>query len=537
MLANLSVARKILLIPLIGSIGFVVYLTLSTLTANQNVSYLSDAKEVQFPFVLLVTEVAHKIDNVETALNSAVTTGDQEQVEKAEGYSEEIVEALQRLQSVSPSAVNKIVQIESLFVRYFESGKTLSNGMINGTIDFDKLGEMGKALNQILAELRNQVLALKSSHIDALRGSIEHASGAGEDLVKIGYAMGAITIALLLLSSIPISKSIQNSLVEVVTSLKRMAEGEGDLTVRLNTKSLDEIGELVQWFNAFVAKLQVTISELLTASEPLMDMADKVNSSACEAKSVTESQQTGIDQTRIAVQEMNASVSNIAENASKTADSVEAASQISESGAQVVGRTVESIGMLANNVSTATDVVNRLEHDVDQVGNVLSVIQNIAEQTNLLALNAAIEAARAGEQGRGFAVVADEVRTLASRTQDSTTEIQTTIEKLQVAAREAVETMAVGKDMAQQSVEQAAEAGSSLENIENTVSNINHMAMTIAKATDEQSQVAVNIAGSIDDISGSTQRTSHSATQLANVSSDLKELASTLFRLTSGFTV
>ncbi len=537
MLKKLSIAKKILLIPLIGIIGFIIYLSLSTLTANKNVSYLNDAKEIQFPFVLLVTDVAHKIDNIETALNQSVTTADTDLVEKAEVLSSEVLDSLEQLKDISPDASEELANIKHVFNEYMSSGKRLTLGIINNTLDFSKLGEMGQSLNATLDLLKSDVLALKQERIEKLRYSIESASDAGENLVSIGYGMGAVTIALLLLISIPISKSVQGSLLEVVESLKQMAEGEGDLTVRLHTKNEDEIGHLVKWFNAFVEKLQLTIKDVLAVSLPLTEMAEKVNVSACEAKSVTELQQSGIEQTRVAVSEMYSSVANIAENASLTADSVQSASQLSKSGTVVVGKTIESIGQLASNVSVASNVVNRLEQDVNQVGSVLSVIQSIAEQTNLLALNAAIEAARAGEQGRDFAVVADEVRTLASRTQSSTTEIQATIEKLQSAAREAVDTMVVGKDMADVSVREAAKAGESLQEIESTVAQINSMAMTIATATEEQSTVAANIASSVDGMSENTETTRRSATELAYVSSELKELASSLNRLTSGFSV
>ena len=537
MLGKLTIVQKILLIPVIGTIGFLIFLTISTLTANQNVTYLTNAKEVQFPFVLEITQISNNIDRVETSLNSAVTTGDEEMVDLAVSITQEIKDGLSGLKRVSPQSAGEVSKIESLYDDYFELGSEMSMGMINDTIDFSQLGSMGQRLSSTLEELKQNVASLRQARITELRESIESASDAGERLVGIGFVIGTIIIALLFISSFPISKNIQRSLLDVVHSLEDMAKGEGDLTVRLKTENHDEIGDLVKWFNAFIEKLQCTIREVVAVSNPLTEMAEKVNGSASEAQSVTDLQQKGIEQTRVAVSDMNASVTNIAENASLTAESVNQASDLSKTGSKVVGQTVDSIGNLAKSVSEASDVVDRLENDVEQVGTVLSVIRGIAEQTNLLALNAAIEAARAGEQGRGFAVVADEVRTLASRTQDSTTEIQSTIEKLQSAAQEAVETMNAGRTMAESSVEEAARAGESLSAIENTVSEINAMATNIATATEEQSSVAANIVNSVNDISSSTERTARSASELANVSSELNELASTLNKLTSGFKV
>ena len=537
MFSRFTIAQKILFIPFIGTIGFVLYLTISTITANQNVAHLKNAKEVQFPSVLLITAISHKIEKVEAFFNSAVTTGDEEMVESALTTSGEISKGLSSLKQLSKQSFSEITKIETLYEQYFKAGEELSMGMINETIDFSKLGAMGQNLSSTLEQLKSSVERMKQARIKELQTEIVSASDSGENLVSIGFGLGAFTIALLFIISVPISKSIQRSLLDVVSSLRSMADGEGDLTVRLRTKNQDEIGELVNWFNAFVQKLQDTISEVVSISKPLTEMAEKVNSSAREAKSETELQQQGIEQTRIAVSEMNASVQSIAENASQTADSVKSASELSSAGSKVVGQTVSSIGSLAQNVSEASSVVDRLEQDVEQVCTVLSVIRGIAEQTNLLALNAAIEAARAGEQGRGFAVVADEVRTLASRTQDSTTEIQTTIEKLQHAAHEAVETMNKGRDKAQGSVDEAARAGESLTAIENTVTEINSMTTNIATATEEQSSVAANIVNSVDDISSSTDRTSQSANKLADVSNELNNLATVLNQLTNGFKV
>lgn len=537
MISKISIGKKILLIPLIGIVSFSIYLLISTITASKNVTYLNDAKEVQFPFVLLVVDVANKVDGIEASLNQAATTADTELVQKAESLSSDVLNSLNNLRKISPDAEEELAEIETTLKEYIASGKFLTQSIITNTIEINKLGSMGKDLNETLSSLKGNILQLKENRIDQLRSSIDSASKAGENLVSIGLLVGLTTIALLLLISIPISRNVQGSLEEVVYSLRQMAEGEGNLTVRLQTKNQDEVGQLVKWFNAFVEKLQFTIRDILAVSSPLAEMAEKVNTSARESKTITESQQTDIEQTRVAVSEMYSSVANIAKNASLTADSVDTASQLSKNGTAVVGDTIESISKLSDSVLVASDVVNRLEQDVDKVSNVLSVIRSIAEQTNLLALNAAIEAARAGEQGRGFAVVADEVRTLASRTQSSTTEIQATIEKLQSAAREAVDAMLVGKEAADVSVGQAAKAGDALQEIEATVSQINSMAITIATATEEQSTVAANIASSVEGMSASTETTRRSATELADVSSELKELAATLNRLTSGFSV
>ena len=199
--------------------------------------------------------------------------------------------------------------------------------------------------------------------------------------------------------------------------------------------------------------------------------------------------------------------------------------------------TVQNIQHLAQNVQEASAVILQLEKDANQVGTVLSVIKGIAEQTNLLALNAAIEAARAGEQGRGFAVVADEVRTLASRTQKSTEEIQRTIEQLQTAARQAVQKMQQSTAQADHSVQSANQAGDALQLITNSIAQIRLMNQQIADATDDQQNMASEIVGHVDAIFKNTEHSSESAGHIAKASSELAALAQNLESITRLFRV
>ena len=246
-------------------------------------------------------------------------------------------------------------------------------------------------------------------------------------------------------------------------------------------------------------------------------------------------QQVETEQVATAMNEMVATAQNMVDNAEMAASATEQADNEAQAGSKVVTQNIAQINGLADAVERAAEVIHRLEGDSESIGTVLDVIRGIAEQTNLLALNAAIEAARAGEQGRGFAVVADEVRSLASRTQESTQEIQAMIEQLQSGAREAVKAMSDGREQAQASVEQAARAGSSLEAITHAVASIREMNRHISDAARQQGEVADEINRNLSTITQVAEQTSEGTESLGEASSKLAGLSQQLQSLVGHF--
>lgn len=349
-------------------------------------------------------------------------------------------------------------------------------------------------------------------------------------LVSQANLMIILTLLIGLIIGILLSIAIPKSIITAINSLSDFSKrfGKGDLTARTHFKPIDEIGIMAQDFDKAAENLQNTIHqvnsnaiELTEHSDSLAEMVDKNTINIQNQKEHTE-------QAATAMNEMASTVDEVAKNASQAASAASDADTQARDGNRVVSQAVTSINSLANEINQATSVINQLENDVGNISSVLDVIRNVSEQTNLLALNAAIEAARAGEHGRGFAVVADEVRTLASRTQTSTDEIQTMIEKLQQGAQKAVGAMTASHKMTGDSVQQASESGTALESITQSVTTINAMNSQIATAAEQQSSVAITINQNIATINSISEESVNVANKTSRASHDLSQLASNL---------
>ena len=536
-LKKMSIATKIFLIPGIAALSFVLYLLITIYTALNNGDVLEEVQQVQFPALQLSASTLVEMQKVRDTLSSAATTGDQDTLDAATSIASEAKAGLDRIANISPEFRSDISRISDGFDDYFEVAFGVSQSMVNGTADFSRLGELSAQMNGSY----DSVIASMTRFKDQQQADFENAfatiDSANTSLISTGVVMTIVVSLLLFATAIPIVRGIKSSIDDVVRSLKDIAQENGDLTVRINTQSEDEIGELVYWFNQFMDKLQGVVKDVVEASLPLSNLAQNLRGLTEETQRTIDVQQRSAQDAKHAVDTMSGSVEGVAHSAAQAASDANEATEAAGEGRQIVQQTVSSIQQLADNVRETADVIGRLESDSNKVGSVLDVIKGIAEQTNLLALNAAIEAARAGEQGRGFAVVADEVRTLASRTQQSTEEIQSTIEQLQSAAHSAVEVMSRGTEQATTSVDTANKAGSSLETITSTIGRINNMNEQIAHNTEDQRMVAVDIVKHVDEIHERTEKTAQSSGQLGTMCNELADLAQHLESIAKQFRV
>jgi len=345
------------------------------------------------------------------------------------------------------------------------------------------------------------------------------------------YSLYALIVSAIIVFAV--NKLVMSPFRGLVDRAKRIFDNP--LMSRIYTDRDDEFGHLQLALRMRRSQLNAVVGRISDSAQQLSGTATITTSAAEEAHAGVSTQQGEVMQVATAMTEMAATVQEIARNTSTTVEHTSTAQKESDEGQQIVQQTIASINSMTEEIQNASDVIQRLSQFSENIGGILAVIKGIAEQTNLLALNAAIEAARAGEQGRGFAVVADEVRTLAGRTQESTREIETMIEHIQQGTTDGVEAMALSREKAETCRDIAAKADEALNNITNAISNINDMAYQIATASEEQSAVAEEINHNVIAISEVAENTSQGALDSVSAATGMSTTISTLNNLVDQF--
>ncbi|MCE0557631.1 methyl-accepting chemotaxis protein [Motilimonas sp. E26] len=392
------------------------------------------------------------------------------------------------------------------------------------------LDSTGSKVTDMLGELRSSV----SSAMGQASQKADQTQAASVSLL-LTVAGSAIVIGLLL--AFIISRAVTGSLNTMNAVFADIAQGEGDLTKRIPVTGKDELSQLAMSFNQFAEKIQHAVMQVSESTEQLLSAADELTIKAKGTQDDIREQQSQAHLAASAMTEMSASASEVSVSASKAAELSGSAMQSASEGRNVVVNSVSSMSGLSKQIIDSSNIVSELQKNSDQIGTVLEVIRSIAEQTNLLALNAAIEAARAGEQGRGFAVVADEVRSLASRTQESTKEIQSIIQTLQQGSEKAFKAMQESCESAEDTVNLVQSAEQSLLSIVDFMSDINSAIEHISDAAGQQATVSDEISQNVNSVSEISGRTHSQAEETAHSAELLSELGQRLATNISQFKI
>ncbi len=402
--------------------------------------------------------------------------------------------------------------------------------------------KLHNAIKQAIADgeqqIKDTLAALESFAGLADEAAMEAKNDAASTITasrSILIGVSAIGVLAAIIIGWGVAASIRRPLSQFRNVLKEMTAG--DMRVRFDDKRKDEFGDLGKSLNELSAALQNTLKELAQEAERLASVAEQNASISEQTTNAVNDQKSQLSSTASAMHEMESTVHEVAGRAQDTLDSVNNTSRLTGQVKADVDRTIDSIRAQAEQIHRAGRVTDELNTYSKNIDSILDAIRDIAEQTNLLALNAAIEAARAGEQGRGFAVVADEVRTLASRTQDSTGEIQQMIEQMQGRIREVVKVMESSQQQTDQCVNIASEAGKALEQMDSAIQLIRDMNIQIASATEQQSATAQEISRSVNSIHSAAEQTAEGALQTASSSQGLLDLARHQRRLLQRFQV
>lgn len=537
MLSSLKISHKLALLVVVAITAFVVSQAFSILTERSNSQRLAEVRDQLYPSLELSTINRGLLQLIENQINSAVTTGDDQQLEATAAQKNDITSNLQKISALNPGLSQQANQLSRDLEAYYSEANRIAMAIIDGTADFGRIGQEASANANRLEKLRGDLDTMRNTMETRLVDAIDNTTAASSEASTVSLLILVVALIALVALSLVIGRSISSSLQQIISSLQNMASGEGDLTSRIAYDGKDELRELVTQFNLFVEKLHKSFGTIQHDIGELNDVASHLAGTSKTNLQRISQQAQAISSTRNSVEELVKSVEEVAGFASSASDQTQDAAKFATTGQKKVNDNINTIQQLMAEIEKTAGLVNQFDDFSARVGGLLDTIQTVAEQTNLLALNAAIEAARAGEHGRGFAVVADEVRGLAVRTHKSTEEIQQVISELSKLSGDAVKSMQGSVGMARQGVDATTESGEVLSKILDSVQQISELNEQIAAATYEQSTTFGEVTGHMGDMHRNAEAVMESTDELDNVSRKIQGVSNGLQSVAGQFRV
>lgn len=533
---QLSIFTKITSIIIVAITVFFTIIFISINAISNNQLLLSELELKTKHQVNLSGENTNLLVRIDETFTQSVTFSDEDLVELADQSNDKLVANIKQLKKLDPRN-DKYQDYLTDLSSYIEISRDMSLGFINETLDMSTIGNKVKIKKNFYTKLSEAFLQDKRNADKSFTALIKQAIENSTQARNLSITLGGILVAVMCLIGFGVARSISRSILSLETSLKALAEGDGDLNNTLSVESRDEVGSVVNYFNIFTRMLRDIVQEVVDVVNPLANGSKQLTDRVLQVETSINQQTATAEITRQSMQEMQSSVAEISRAASAAADAANAGESEVNTTMDKVQDSLLVSSELSQDIGSASDTVNQLAKDSQNMNQILDVINGIAEQTNLLALNAAIEAARAGEQGRGFAVVADEVRSLASRTALSTSEIRNLLEKLVNAANLSVKSMQGARNKAGQNEDISQQMGRSLGKIKQQIEQISSMNVQIACATEQQTSVTANVVSNIADMYNGFNHTSEAIEQIRGVAVQLDENAKQIGQATSKFII
>ncbi|MGK9046280.1 methyl-accepting chemotaxis protein [Stutzerimonas chloritidismutans] len=540
MLKNLSLTAKLSLVPAVALVGLVLYVVYTSLQLSATDSRLVLLETRSYPTLEKADAVIFQFSRVPALLNNAVAAGEPGILDEAREVLQQIdsqQQALASLLSEQRQQHQALSDWRKAVRDYADNALAASTKLIDGSASFDDLRPSLDRMASDLAHAQKLGSDFRAQAYDDFQQTLVQTREANAATTRLGIILSLVLVVLVSLGAWLVIRSVMVNIRGVITSLQSIARGDGDLTQRVNVESNDEIGAMIELFNSFLDKLQRTIRQIIEAANPLGQVSKELYKLTQGSEENAKSQQHHTDSITRDILTMTGSIQEVAQRSRQASDEANSAARQAATAREHVGSLSTGISDLGDSVMGAVKAMEQLEEETQEVGSVLTVIRSIAEQTNLLALNAAIEAARAGEQGRGFAVVADEVRNLAQKTAASTAEIQQIIQRLQNSANTVLNVMTSNGEKSRASIERSIEATQLLEAIAGTVNQIDELNAGIAQFTQEQIGLSSSIRQETQVLQQDAQATANGAEATARLGEQLVSTGDHLRAATGQFRV